>query len=409
MNFNKNLEKYAELAIKVGVNIQPGQTLLIKSPIECADFARNALKEAYKCGAKNVYIEWSDEESTLIKYLYAPDEVFHEFPKWTSDQYVDIAKEGGAFLSIYAQNPDLLKDVDPEKVSNFQKASGKALKEWRSYTLTDKCKWSIVSVPTKDWAKKVFPNLSENEAIDKLWDVIFKCSRVDGQDPIKAWKEHNENLKSKMDFLNESNFKTLKYKSSKTDLTLDLPKGHIWLSGASKDPNGVSFNPNIPTEEIFGMPHKFKVNGTVYSTKPLVYGGNIIDNFFLTFKDGKIVDFSAEKGLETLKKLIETDEGSHYLGEVALVPFSSPISDTNIIFYNTLYDENASCHFAIGSAYRTCLDGGNDLKDEELDEHGVNDSLTHVDFMVGSSDMDIIGETPDGKHIQIFKNGNWAF
>ncbi|HGM3506405.1 TPA: aminopeptidase [Clostridioides difficile] len=409
MNLNRNLEKYAELAIKVGVNIQPGQSLLIKSPIECADFARNALKEAYKCGAKNVYIEWSDEESTLIKYLYAPDEVFHEFPKWTAEQYVDIAKEGGAFLSVYAQNPDLLKDVDPERVANFQKASGKALKEWRSYTLTDKCKWSIVSVPTKDWAKKVFPNLSEDKAIEKLWYAIFKCSRVDGQDPIKAWEEHNENLKSRMDFLNKNNFKTLKYKSSKTNLTLDLPKGHIWLSGASKDPNGISFNPNIPTEEIFGMPHKFKVNGTVYSTKPLVYGGNIIDNFFLTFKDGKIIDFSAEKGFETLKKLIETDEGSHYLGEVALVPYNSPISDTNTIFYNTLYDENASCHFAIGSAYKTCLEGGNNLKDEELDEYGVNDSLTHVDFMVGSADMDIIGETYDGKQIQIFKNGNWAF
>ncbi|MCC0683026.1 aminopeptidase [Clostridioides sp. ZZV14-6345] len=409
MNLNRNLEKYAELAIKVGVNIQPGQSLLIKSPIECADFARNALKEAYKCGAKNVYIEWSDEESTLIKYLYAPDETFHEFPKWTAEQYVDIAKEGGAFLSVYAQNPDLLKDVDPERVANFQKASGKALKEWRSYTLTDKCKWSIVSVPTKDWAKKVFPNLSEDKAIEKLWDTIFKCSRVDGQDPIKAWEEHNENLKSKMDFLNKNNFKTLKYKSSKTNLTLDLPKGHIWLSGASKDPNGISFNPNIPTEEIFGMPHKFKVNGTVYSTKPLVYGGNIIDNFFLTFKDGKIIDFSAEKGFETLKKLIETDESSHYLGEVALVPYNSPISDTNTIFYNTLYDENASCHFAIGSAYKTCLEGGNNLKDEELDEYGVNDSLTHVDFMVGSADMDIIGETYDGKQIQIFKNGNWAF
>ncbi|HBF4104483.1 TPA: aminopeptidase [Clostridioides difficile] len=409
MNLNRNLEKYAELAIKVGVNIQPGQILLIKSPIECADFARNALKEAYKCGAKNVYIEWSDEESTLIKYLYAPDEAFHEFPKWTAEQYVDIAKEGGAFLSVYAQNPDLLKDVDPERVANFQKASGKALKEWRSYTLTDKCKWSIVSVPTKDWAKKVFPNLSEDKAIEKLWDAIFKCSRVDGQDPIKAWEEHNENLKSKMDFLNKNNFKTLKYKSSKTDLTLDLPKGHVWLSGASKDPNGISFNPNIPTEEIFGMPHKFKVNGTVYSTKPLVYGGNIIDNFFLTFKDGKIIDFSAEKGLDTLEKLIETDEGSHYLGEVALVPYNSPISNTDIIFYNTLYDENASCHFAIGSAYKTCLEGGNNLKDEELDEHGVNDSLTHVDFMIGSADMDIIGQTYDGKQIQIFKNGNWAF
>lgn len=409
MDFERNLDKYAELAVKVGVNIQPGQTLLVRSPIECAPFVRKVLVHAYNVGAKHVHIEWSDEQSTLLKYLNAPEESFNEFPKWTSEQYVDIAKEGGAFLTIYAQDPDLLKDVDPQRVANFQKASAMALKEWRSYTLSDKCKWSIVSIPTEAWAKKIFPNVSTSEAIDKLWEAIFKCSRVEGQDPIEAWKKHNEDLKLRMNFLNEKNFKTLKFKSAKTNITMGLPKGHVWLSGASEDPNGVNFNPNIPTEEVFTMPHKYDVNGVVYSTKPLVYGGNVIDNFSLTFKDGKIVDFTAEKGAETLGKLIDTDEGSHYLGEVALVPFKSPISDTNIVFFNTLYDENASCHFALGSAYKTCIKNGDQIKEGESDKHGVNESLTHVDFMIGSNDMNIVGETYDGEEIQIFKDGNWAF
>lgn len=409
MNLEKNLEKYAELAVKVGVNIQPGQTLLVRTPIECAPFVRKVVKKAYDLGAKEVHIEWSDEECSLIKYLNAPEETFNEFPKWISDQYVDIAKNGGAFLTIYAQNPDLLKDVDPKRVANAQKASAKALQEWRSYTLSDKSKWSIVSVPTVSWSKKVFPGVSEEEAVEKMWEAIFKCTRVDQEDPIEAWNKHNKDLKTRMNFLNDSKFKKLYFKSSKTDITMELPEGHIWASGASKDPNGIDFNPNIPTEEVFTLPHKFGVNGIVASTKPLVYGGNVINNFTLTFKDGKIVDFTAEEGYETLSNLISTDEGSHYLGEVALVPFKSPISDTNIVFYNTLYDENASCHFAIGTAYKSCIENGVNIPEEELDKHGINFSMTHVDFMIGSSDMDIVGETSNGEKVQIFKDGNWAF
>ena len=409
MNLERNLEKYAELAVKVGVNIQPGQTLLVRTPIECAPFVRKVVKKAYDLGAKEVHIEWSDEECSLIKYLNAPEETFNEFPKWISDQYVDIAKNGGAFLTIYAQNPDLLKDVDPKRVANAQKASAKALQEWRSYTLSDKSKWSIVSVPTVSWSKKVFPGVSEEEAVEKMWEAIFKCTRVDQEDPIEAWNKHNKDLKTRMNFLNDSKFKKLYFKSSKTDITMELPEGHIWASGASKDPNGIDFNPNIPTEEVFTLPHKFDVNGVVASTKPLVYGGNVINNFTLTFKDGKIVDFTAEEGYETLSNLISTDEGSHYLGEVALVPFKSPISDTNIVFYNTLYDENASCHFAIGTAYKSCIENGVNIPEEEVDKHGINFSMTHVDFMIGSSDMDIVGETANGEKVQIFKDGNWAF
>ena len=244
--------------------------------------------------------------------------------------------------------------------------------------------------------------------MDKLWDLIFKCSRVT-DDPIEAWKEHNNNLKEKTDFLNSKKFKTLKYTSKITDLTVEMPEGHIWESGSEKDVNGIEFNPNMPTEEIFCLPHKYGVNGTLASTKPLVYGGNVINDFVLKFEKGRIVDFTAKEGEETLRHLIETDEGSHYLGEIALVPYSSPISDTNTVFYNTLYDENASCHFAIGSAYSSCIEGGNDIKAEDFDKYGINDSLTHVDFMVGSADLDIVGITHDGEEIQIFKDGNWDF
>ena len=409
MSFENNLEKYAKLAIQVGVNIQKGQVLVLRTPIECADFARKIVKEAYDKAAKKVHIEWSDEQCSLIEYLNAPDETFSEYPKWTAEKYTDIAREGGTFLTIYAQNPDLLKDVNPERIANFQKASATALKEWRKYTSSDKCKWSIISVPTESWATKVFPNISTDEAIKKLWDSIFKCTRVDSEDPILAWKNHNKSLEEKTNFLNENNFKSLHFKSDKTDLVMELPKDHIWLSGSSKDPKGDDFNANIPTEEIFSMPHKFKVDGVVYSTKPLVYGGNVIDGFFLEFKDGKIVNFEAKTGYETLKKLIETDEGSHYLGEVALVPFDSPISNTDIVFFNTLFDENASCHFAIGSAYKNCIKDGVTYKDEELDSYGINDSLTHVDFMIGSSNMNIVGTTYDGEEVKIFENGNWAF
>ena len=236
MDFNTKLKKYAELAVKTGVNIQPGQTLLVRTPIECAEYVRYVVEEAYKAGAKNVHIEWSDEKCNL--YLNAPDEAFEEFPRWISDQYLDIAKEGGAFLTIYAQDPDLLKNVDPKRIAEYQKVSGQALKEWRGYTLTNKCRWSIVSIPTAAWAKKIFPDVSEQEAMDKLWDLIFKCSRVT-DDPIQAWKEHNNNLKEKTDFLNSKKFKTLKYKSKITDLTVEMPKGHIWESGSEKDVNGI--------------------------------------------------------------------------------------------------------------------------------------------------------------------------
>lgn len=408
MQLDKRIDKFAELAVKVGINVQPGETMLIRVDVEARDFARRCVREAYKAGAKHVYVEYSDEINTREKYLSAPDAAFDEYPEWQSHKYTQIAKEGGSFLTIVSNNPDLMKGVDPDRIGRAQKVASGYLKEWRSYTLSDKCKWSIVAVPSEAWAKRVHPELPLDEAVENLWTEILDCTRVT-EDPIAEWKRHNENLDKKTKMLNEMNFKTLKYKSSKTDLEIGLPEGHIWLSGSSKDEKGVDFNANMPTEEIFGMPHKYRVDGVVHSTKPLVYSGSIINDFWIKFENGKIVDYDAKEGKEYLKNLVETDEGSVRIGEVALVPYDSPISNKNIIFYTTLFDENASCHLAIGAAYTSCIENGDELSEEEKDAKGVNTSLTHVDFMVGDSDLDIMGIKQDGSEFKIFENGNWAF
>lgn len=412
-NFKENLEKYAELAVKVGINIQKGQTLVINAPLPAAEFVRAAAKKAYEAGAKNVHVEWADEEVTRIKYLNAPDEAFSEYPMWRAQGLEEMAKEGAGFLSISASNPDLLKSVDPERISVANKTASKALDGYRSYVMADKAAWCVISVPTKEWAAKVFPDADAEKSVEKLWENIFKATRVDRENPVEAWKEHTNNLNSKLHYLNSKKFKKLHYKSPVTDLTVELPEKHLWAGGGSNVEGGkyegTYFVANMPTEEVFTMPKRDGVNGTVRSTKPLNYSGNLIDNFTLKFENGKIIDFSAEQGYETLKKLIETDEGSHFLGEVALVPHDSPISNTNIIFFNTLFDENASCHFALGKAYPTNLEGGASMSEEELTKNGANTSLTHVDFMVGSPDLNIDGETADGKLEPIFRNGNWAF
>ncbi|SHE85704.1 aminopeptidase [Clostridium fallax] len=404
------LEKYATLAVKTGVNIQKNQTLVLRTPIECADFARIIANKAYDLGAKEVVVLWSDEKLSKITYLKGADEIFDSMPKWQVDSLVSYAREGAAFLSIFASDPELMKDVDPKRIARASKSRSIALKEFYERTMTNKNSWSIVAIPTIGWATKVFPNLTKDEAVEKLWDAIFKIVRVDKMDPVKAWEEHTNNLKEKMDFLNSKSFKRLHYKNSKgTNLTIELPEGHIWAGGAEKTQDGIEFIANIPTEEVFTLPKKTGVNGVVHSSKPLNYNGNLIDNFSLTFKDGKVCDFTAEKGYDTLKHLIETDEGSHYLGEVALVPYHSPISLSGIIFFNTLFDENASCHLALGKAYAACIKNGENYTEKELDKLGVNNSLTHVDFMVGTKDLNILGETKDGEKCQIFLNGDWAF
>lgn len=403
------LRKYAKLSVATGVNIQKDQTLVVKSPIECAEFTRLIVEEAYKLGAREVVVHWSDEQCTKLKYLNSPIEVMETYPDWLRDSMLYYAEKGASFLSISASNPELLKDVDSKKISTAQKSSGLATREFSERVMSNKNAWSIIALPTADWAKKVFPDLTEDEAVQKLWEEILKIVRVDKADPVKAWDEHKANLTNKMNLLNKNNFKAIHFRNKKgTDLTVGLVNNHLWVGGAEHTPEGIEFIANMPTEEIFSMPDRNNVNGKVYSTKPLNLSGNLINDFSLTFKDGKVVDFEAKEGYDSLKELLNTDEGATHLGEVALVPFDSPISNSNIIFYNTLYDENASCHLALGKAYDLCLKGVENLSKEEKLECGVNDSLIHVDFMIGSSDLEIDGINFDDTIKPIFRNGNWV-
>lgn len=401
-------EKYAELALRVGVNLQKGQALLINAPLEGVDFTKLVVKKAYELGAKNVHINWTDDDLTLWKYRYAPDEVIGSYPEWSVKLHDEFAEDGAAVLQIRATNPDLLKNIDPSRIAMANKAAGEALLNFRKYTMNSRIPRSIIAIPSKAWARKIFPDQSPEEAVESLWAAILKIVRVDREDPIAAWEEHNATLRKARDVLNEKNYKKLIFKAPGTDLELELPEGHIWAGGSDMAETGVTFNPNIPTEEVFTLPHKYGVNGTVSSTKPLNYGGSLIDNFQLAFKDGKVVDFSAEIGEETLRHLLDSDEGARRLGEVALVPHESPVSQSGLIFYNTLFDENASCHIALGKAYPTSLEGGAEMTDEQLDKHGVNDSLVHVDFMIGSEKMDIDGVKQDGTVEPVFRNGTWA-
>lgn len=404
------LEKYARLIVKTGLNLQNGQLLVIVSPIECAYFTRMIAEMAYQEGAKDVIVSWKDELLAKIRFLHAPETVFDEFPEWQKEFFLSYVRQGAAFLSIHASDPELLKDVNPERVAKSQKASNTALKEYRERLMSNKNVWSVVSIPTSSWSRKVFPHLSEKDAVEKLWKTIFKTVRVDTEDPVVAWEKHLVHLKQRLDFLNSSQFKYLHYKNAiGTDLKIELPENHIWLGGSEYTPEGIEFIANMPTEEVFTLPKKTGVNGTVVSSKPLHYNGNLIENFSLTFEAGQIMDFRAEKGYAILEKLIGTDEGSRYLGEVALVPYDSPISNSNILFFNTLFDENASCHLALGKAYPVCIKNGENMSKEELAASGVNDSLVHEDFMLGTKDLEIVGVTAAGDEIPVFKKGNFAF
>jgi len=401
-------EKYAELALRKGVNLQEGQALMINAPIEGAEFTKIVARIAYEMGAKDVHINWTDDELTLLKYQHAPDEVIEHYPEWKVKLHDTFAEDGAAVLNIRSTNPDLLKDIEPSRVAKANKAAAKAMVNFRKYTMNDKIPWSIISIPSADWAQKIFPDKSKEDAVNSLWEAILKIVRVDQEDPIAAWDDHNATLKTAREVLNDRNYRKLIFKAPGTDLEMELPEGHIWKGGSAVTETGVTFNPNMPTEEVFSLPHKYGVNGTVASTKPLNYGGSLIDNFSLTFKDGKVVDFKAEQGEDVLKHLLDSDEGAVRLGEIALVPHESPVSQSGLIFYNTLFDENASCHIALGKAYPTNLEGGSAMNSEELDKHGVNDSLIHVDFMIGSEHMDIDGVKADGTTEAVFRNGTWA-
>lgn len=407
-NFKQKLEQYADLIVKVGVNVQQGQTVFVTGSTEMTELVRLVASKAYDAGAANVLVDWTDEGLSRLKYEKAADEVFTHFPEWEVVKRNALLDKRAAFISIISPNPDLLKGIDPKRIANFQKASGQALERFRQYIQSDKVSWTVVAASTRDWASKVFPNVSTEEAVNQLWEAIFESVRLNTDDPLKAWEEHNATLHKKVDILNSKHFHKLHYRAPGTDLTIELPKKHLWVGASSTNEQNVGFMANMPTEEVFTAPKKTGVNGYVTSTKPLSYGGNLIRNFKLTFEEGRIVRVEAEEGQQILEQLVDTDEGSHYLGEVALVPHQSPISQSNILFYNTLFDENASNHLAIGSAYAFNLEGGKTMSQEQLAENGLNSSITHVDFMIGSAEMDIDGIHADGTVEPIFRKGNWA-
>ena len=404
----KAIEQYADLVVRVGVNVQKDQKVLIRSAIESAPFTRELVKKAYEVGARDVVVLWNDDVIGRTKYELAPTDAFNDFNSYYLVAHEDAIKDNWALISVVSQNPDMLKGIDPEKISLATKTQGMAMKPVMKAIQSDSIAWTIAAWPGQEWAKKVFPNVSEEEAVKLLADAIFKACRVDTDQPIKAWEDHINNLKTKQDILNDYHFDALHFKSQGTDLTMKLPEKHLWAACGSENKAGTIFLANMPTEEVFTMPLKDGVNGVVASKKPLVFGGNVIDEFTLTFKDGKIVEYSAKEGLDALKTLVETDEGSHYLGEVALVPHDSPISNSGVLFYNTLFDENASCHFAIGSAYAFNLKGGKEMDEEQLKEAGANNSLIHSDFMMGSADLDIDGIKQDGTVVPVFRAGNWV-
>ena len=402
------LRSYAKLAIQVGINVEEGQELVLNAPVNAIGFARLLVEEAYAAGAKDVHLFWYDEITNKTRFQMAPDEAFESYPEWRAQGLEAIAKNGGAFLTVLTPNPDLMKDVDPGRMQTWNRTAMTALKGYRHYTMNGLCSWNLLTIPSEAWAAKVFPNDAPETAMDKLWAQVFSVVRADQDDPVQAWKDHISFLKDRLNFLNGMNFKELHFQSKTCDFTIGLPKDHIWVGGSIANAKGRDFVPNMPTEEVFTSNLKDSVNGWVKSTKPLSYQGNLITDFTIWFEEGKIVRYEAGSGQESLKSLIETDEGSRYIGEVALVPYNSPISNSNLVFYNTLYDENASCHLAIGNAYGMCLKDGDKMNEDELAAAGLNRSLSHSDFMIGSADLSVTGTTQDGKTIALFTNGNWA-
>ena len=418
----KLLKKYAEAVVKVGLNLRVGQRLIITNatargvPPAARPFVHEVTKAAYAAGARYVDVIWGDEEMLRIRLQNAPADSFNEYPKWHVNAIMDMIKNGDALLSIYANDPDALNGMDPERVGAIQKAHLQNYEEIGANVSRNAINWCVVASASLAWAAKIFPDLELGEAKDKLWQAIFETTRADRPDPIAAWQEHIQNLKKRSSYMQAKNYSALHYRAASlgdkgagTDFTLGLPRGHRWISAQSLAENGVVFTANMPTEEIFTLPDRHRADGMVAATLPLSYGGVLIEDFSVTFENGRIVKVNAKKNEAILQKLVDTDEGSTRLGEVALVPASSPIARRGHLFYNTLFDENASCHIAIGRAYRFTLTGGEELTDEEFISAGGNVSLNHVDFMIGSPQMDIDGIKEDGAREPVMRAGEWAF
>lgn len=404
---DQTLKNYAKLILKIGVNLQKGQGLEIACPVEKKEVALNFTEVAYEMGASIVRIRWGCEEIDRLNYEKADINALTDIPKWFVDSKNDLVKKGFCYVAISAENPSAFKDVLPERLTALSTAKSKALKGFSDAVMTNAIRWCVVSVPTYEWAKQIFPNSKNPE--EELSLAIEKTMRLNCDNPLSAWEEHINTLDKRAKFLTDSNFEYLHFTSSNgTNLKVGLAKNHLWLSAKERAKDGIDFVANMPTEEIFTAPDRLNVEGVVKSSKPLIHNGQIIDGFSLTFKKGKVVDYSAKQGYYTLKGLIETDDGTTRIGEVALIGKNSPVSNCGILFYNTLFDENASCHLALGKGYPTTVKEGDTLSKKELKELGVNDSIEHVDFMIGTFDTDIVGVKENGEKVQIFKDGDWV-
>ncbi|MBB5533574.1 aminopeptidase [Rhizobium giardinii] len=402
------LDKLAEVAVKVGLRLERGQELVITSPIAALPLVRLITRHAYIAGAALVSTFYSDEETTLARYRHAPDESFDRATDWLYDGMAKAYGKNAARLAISGDNPMMLAAQDPAKVARANKANSIAYKPALEKISNFDINWNIISYPNPAWARQMFPGDPEHVAVEKLANAIFTASRVDVDDPIAAWAEHNANLARRSSWLNGERFSALHFTGPGTDLTVGLADGHEWHGGASTAKNGITCNPNIPTEEVFTTPHALRVEGHVSSTKPLSHQGTLIDNIQVRFEGGRIVEAKATKGEEVLKKVLDTDEGARRLGEVALVPHSSPISASGVLFYNTLFDENASCHIALGQCYSKCFLDGASLSQEQIKAQGGNSSLIHIDWMIGSGEVDIDGVRPDGAKVPVMRQGEWA-
>ncbi|HXD73702.1 MAG TPA: aminopeptidase [Vicinamibacterales bacterium] len=409
------LARYAELAVKVGLNLRAGQRLLIIGPIasggvslEAAPLVRQIAAAAYAAGASLVETIWGDEAIQMTRFRRAPRDSFGEFSNWLGKALHDHAEAGQAIISVYANDPDQLKDEPPELVSAVQQAASKAARPFRELISRNQTNWTVVAAAGTGWAARVFPGVPPAEQTARLWDAIGKLVRLDRPDPVAAWEEHLAALARRRDFLNGKRYGALRYKGPGTDFTLGLADHHVWVAGRSESRSGITFAPNLPTEEVFSMPHKDRVDGVVRSSKPLSYGGTVIENFTLTFEKGRVIKVTADRGQEVLQRLVDTDAGAARLGEVALVPHSSPVSQSGLLFYNTLFDENAASHVALGSAYKFTMGGGETMSEDAFEKAGGNRSGVHVDFMIGSGELDIDGVMADGSTEPLMRRGEWA-
>ncbi|MGE5243151.1 MAG: aminopeptidase [Betaproteobacteria bacterium] len=414
-DLDARLSRYADLAVRVGLNLRAGQRLLIIGPLlnggaalEAAPLVRHISERAYRAGARLVETLWGDEALLRARFEAAPRDSFQEFSTWLPRALADHVEAGDAVLSVYANDPNLLSDQPPELVGAAQQAAARAVRPFRELISRNRTNWTVVAAAGEAWAARVFPHLPTAERVPRLWDAIAHLCRLERPDPVAAWEAHLAALVARRDDLNERRYTALEYRGPGTDLTVGLPDGHLWVSGRSVSQGGIEFAPNLPTEEVFTMPHKDRVDGVVRASKPLSYGNSLIEGFSLTFSGGRVVRMEAARGEAVLRQLLETDAGATRLGELALVPQSSPVAQSGLLFYNTLFDENAASHLALGSAYKFTLGGGETMGDEEFETAGGNRSAAHVDFMIGSGELDIDGVRRDGGAEPLMRAGEWV-